>query len=713
MKKALVLVIAAGVLSYSAQAALVNHWAMNEGSGYSVTDSGTGASTGVFQQGGNAAVNPGEGPQWVTDPLRGTALKFDGNDYVLTDSQGVLGAAPRTVTAWFYLSSDQNRHTLVEWGVNTVSAQYFRLLVENKRLRFEVSGGNALALNAGDLSENRWYHVALVVGDFNNDGQVRTPEVKFYLDGQLTPQTASLNQVINTVFGGDDWVRLGGGQTWQTEAAPRNPLNGMLDDVRIYDTALTAEEIVSLVNIRAFNPAPANNAVLQGTALGNQVEVAFSWNTGVDPDNESVPNPEITGHYFYIREGDPNFVGAVPQEIAAGDPTQAVGANTLMLNFDKVYYWRVDESVNGSEPSDPNTITGPVWMFESLASIPMIDVQPQHASAFSSESASFTVSVTSITPASYTWYRSADNAVNTPDDDASVGFDSNVLTISPATGADEGYYYCIVANEGGSAASEPAYLTIKRQVLNWGLDNSFQDSSGEGNHGVADTDPNWAPPTFVTDVAGAVGSHSASFDGINQRIQALLETGQKFHAGYTLTLWAKGTVESQDVNSGLFNNNVFGSGFQIDIGGGNQYQYRSSVDRLIGPAVMEWVHLAVVCDGTDTTIYYNLENEARIVLAGVADLDFIRFQLGCNRGESNAFAGLLDNLQIWNYARRFAELASSGDDTADYVDVTGEPVCEVYPAMDFDRDCKVGLQDFAVFVNEWLECGLVPNHLCD
>jgi len=40
------------------------------------------------------------------------------------------------------------------------------------------------------------------------------------------------------------------------------------------------------------------------------------------------------------------------------------------------------------------------------------------------------------------------------------------------------------------------------------------------------------------------------------------------------------------------------------------------------------------------------------------------------------------------------------------------PICAGYPAMDFDRDCKVGFSDLAIFLTHWLECNLEPPSAC-
>ncbi len=715
MKKVLLLTII-GLVVASVQADLLNHWTMNEGSGYTTADSGTGGNDGVFQEGASAAVNPGEGPTWVIDSLRGTALSFDGTtDYILTDSDGVLGDTPRTVACWFYLAADQHRHTLVEWGDGSSAGQYFRLVIEDNRFRLEVANGNSLALNADDLSNNQWYHMALVLDDFNGDGNVATFDAKWYLNGVEVPRAAFAGRAIDTAQNGDDWVRLGGGADFDGSGVPREPLNGMLDDVRIYNTALTDAQILALNNIRAWNPSPAMDAVQQGTVNGSHVDVAMSWNTAVDPDNESVPNPNITKHYVYIHEGDPNFADVTPVEVSAGSPTEATASTTQLLVFDGLYYWRIDESISDSAPSDANTITGPVWSFETLPSRPIVDTPPAHAAVFNGQPASFTVAVTSISSESYQWYKSDDNSNTTLDGDVPVGTDSDTYSITASSAGDEAYYYCVITNDGGTTTTEPAYLTIKRMVLDWALEYDFGDSSGEGNHAViySVSDPN--NPTFSTDVPGAVGTYSASFDGQIQQIQVPVDPNQGFHSGYTLTLWLKSAVWSQPQYTGLFNtNNMTTEGFQLDFSNSaNQYRYHTlTVDGIFGPASTEWVHLAIVCDGTDTTLYYNLEGDNAVLLEGTSDIDFNQFQVGCNRNSSAFFSGLIDDVKIWNYPRAFAELASSVDDPSDYFEVTGKGVCESHPEMDLDGDCKVSISDLSTLAAQWLMCGLQPVEAC-
>jgi hypothetical protein len=43
---------------------------------------------------------------------------------------------------------------------------------------------------------------------------------------------------------------------------------------------------------------------------------------------------------------------------------------------------------------------------------------------------------------------------------------------------------------------------------------------------------------------------------------------------------------------------------------------------------------------------------------------------------------------------------------------THSPQCLIFPPMDFDKDCKVGFGDFAMFMDHWLDCNLEPPTTC-
>ena len=102
------------------------------------------------------------------------------------------------------------------------------------RLRFRLkTDGTATTLIAstGDLSENLWVHVAAVY-----DGSA----MRLYLNG-VEVGSSSKSGLITTDSSVPVWI--GGSPSGATD----RPWDGRIADVRIYERALTAEEIQQLI----------------------------------------------------------------------------------------------------------------------------------------------------------------------------------------------------------------------------------------------------------------------------------------------------------------------------------------------------------------------------------------------------------------------------------------------------------------------------------
>jgi len=118
----------------------------------------------------------------------------------------------------------------------------------------------------------------------------------------------------------------------------------------------------------AHNPSPGNYTGLTfGTPVGNQVQVNISFKTARNATDLTNVNPDVTGHYLYIKANSSNFSGVTPIYIPAGTPDPNESASYLAtLDLNTNYYWRVDESINGSSATSPQTITGPTWLFTTI-----------------------------------------------------------------------------------------------------------------------------------------------------------------------------------------------------------------------------------------------------------------------------------------------------------------------------------------------------------
>ncbi len=466
---------------------------------------------------------------------------------------------------------------------------------------------------------------------------------------------------------------------------------------------------LTMIPMNASNPAPANGQTNVGTASGNgsQVLVQLSWETGRNASDQV--NPNVTAHYLYLRAGEPNFVDVSPVTIPAGMPPSEIASYTALLNMDTTYYWRVDESIDGSAASDPNSILGPIWSFQTLKSIPIINTQPQDQHVSPGETAVFTVEASSVSPVIYSWFKSKDNANNTIDDDIWVGEDSSTLTIVNVSLADEGYYYCSVINDSGiPATSTAAFLEIKRLVAWYAFENDITDSAGDNDGTMIKADPNLPFPY----AAGKIGM-SIVLNGIDEAVMI----PRSIQDSFTICLWVKtadlgGEGEGWWVGKGLvdgempglvsdFGTSLYGSKFAFGVGPNTTITSVASINDA------QWHYCVATRDHVtgQMKLYVDgtLEKTAAGPLGRRSSTDSLR--IGKIRWGLNYLNGQIDDVKLYNYPLSELEIAQS------YHTVTGESVCLTAekPSLDLNNDCKVDLGDFSLLVEQWLDCGLMPD----
>jgi hypothetical protein len=122
--------------------------------------------------------------------------------------------------------------------------------------------------------------------------------------------------------------------------------------------------------------------------------------------------------------------------------------------------------------------------------------------------------------------------------------------------------------------------------------------------------------------------------------------------------------------------------------------------------VGQWAFVAVTFDGTNATIYRDGLSAASGAFSLGSKPD-ARLVVGASEANGgNPFNGLIDDVRIYNYALDALEIAHL------YQSVAGGTVCMGNPAHDLDGNCRVGLNDFALFAAEWLKCNLAPQSAC-
>ena len=241
--------VLAVLMMCSAQAALVAHWDLEEGTGATTSD-----------QVSTTAGALGTGVSWSTDTpgaasdyslsFPNTTAGFVGTTLNATD-MGISGTGAKTILGWFKTTSQEQQMFFGYSPSNgTGAGQDLRLGHDaSGYLRFEVSSGFAL-YNGKTLDDGAWHMAAVIISADDT-----TSTVDFYLDGDLLTPTSSSTRAINTLGASSlganfDQVVLGNGNPTSSTQA----WDGFIDEVRVYNTALTETELDS---IYAAIPEPA------------------------------------------------------------------------------------------------------------------------------------------------------------------------------------------------------------------------------------------------------------------------------------------------------------------------------------------------------------------------------------------------------------------------------------------------------------------------
>jgi len=203
-------------------------WGFNEGSGTTSADASGNGNTATL-------VN---GPSWVAGK-HGTGLSFDRvNDYLTVPNSASLNFAgsAMTLSMWLNPASISGDSVILGkfWGTTMTSPfyQYGLELQSNGStpiLEIGTTGGVTETSMGSTVAYNQWSHLAVVFGG---------SQAKFYVNGNL---------VITNPLGASITAR-GMPLKIGADANTQQFYKGILDDVRIYNRALTASEVQADMN---------------------------------------------------------------------------------------------------------------------------------------------------------------------------------------------------------------------------------------------------------------------------------------------------------------------------------------------------------------------------------------------------------------------------------------------------------------------------------
>jgi len=314
---------------------LVCWWTLDEGYGTTALDwSGHGNQGTLF------------GPTWTVPGLLGdAALDFSRGGYVAIQNlrYNSTGKTGVTVCAWIRTNSGSDQY-IASFDRN----EYFRLEINGSgggpgQVGWDVmtSSGQVDSGSVTRIYDGLWHHVC---GVFDSGTLI------IYIDGEPEPSAmggptfGSGNTRFGFIGANSEATSFNGTQ------GTGSPVSGEIDDLRIYDKSLTAEEVRLAMRgdiTLAWNPSPAN-----GSTPYIRDVLPLSWS----------PGDKASGHDVYFGT---DFDTVSDADASDTDGIYRGRQSTTIYNPPEgvewgggPYYWRVDEY-----NTDGTTSKGTVWTF--------------------------------------------------------------------------------------------------------------------------------------------------------------------------------------------------------------------------------------------------------------------------------------------------------------------------------------------------------------
>jgi hypothetical protein len=554
-------------------------------------------------------------PQFYGFESDNTALQLDGTNGFVTTITSLLNDKPRfTVSGWIRRNGTQAERTGLFGQNDIVEFGY----IHNDTL--ECWTDNGLDISPNPFPNGEWSYIAIV-----NDGATNGT-LTMYTNGLVAGSRIS-TLPTNAAFA----FNIGGGGIFD---ATGNFFNGQIDEVAVFDKALTADQITAhyfstVASLPVILKQPQGTNVFEGATVTLSVKVAGS--------------PPL--HYQWL-----NF----------GDPIQDATNSTLVLSNvtenDSSSYWVDVTNQFGVVESDPAEVN--VYPTQP----PVFTQNPASSTRYAGGTVTLASLATGGNHIDYKWLHGAGFV---------SGATNSSLVLSNLQGSDAGDYKAVASNAAGSGTSTVATVTVlvptpgsyaelivgHTPFAYW----RFNETSGTtafdyyGGHdatyvstATSGTEAPKSPafPGFEAD------NRAAQFDGISGYVQGpsgFLNGASQF----SMVGWIRRGGDQLD-RTGLFGQNDLIEFGYID---NNTLQLWTDDGLNISPNPFpngEWDMIAVTADGSPGKVrMYTNGGLAASRDHVLPDPNAFNFNIGGGGifdGTGNFFKGQIDELAIYNTA---------------------------------------------------------------
>jgi glucose/arabinose dehydrogenase len=612
--------------TYQPDLGLVLAYAFEETSGTSATD--------VSAAKNNGTVN---GATRTASGKFGRALSFDGvNDRVdVPDAASLDLTTGMTLEAWVKPTTNAGWRTAILKELGASDLAYALYTSDGAKPRAETrTGAYNTAAGTAALPLNAWSHLASTY-----DGAT----LRFFVNGvQVGAKsvTGSMPATANP-------LRIGGNIVWGEY------FSGLIDEVRVYNRALTATEIGTDMNaaIGVGTPPPVDTtppsspANLKATgAIG---KVTLSWDASTD-------DVGVSGYEVY-RSTTPGFTPSSANRIATPAGTgyvDTIGPGT--------YHYRVKAADAAANLSTSSAEASAI----SLADLPPV-VAVTAPTAGSTVSGTVTLKATASDDVGV-------SGVQFLVDGAAFGAEDTVAPYEiswPSTGVANGAHKISARardTAGKTTTSSEVGVTVGNSappVTGLVLAFGFEETGGTTANDSSTANNNGAISGATGTASGKFG-RALSFDGVNDRVDVPDSATLDLTTGMTLEAWVKPTTNAgwrTAILKELGASDLAYALYTSDGGKPRGEILTTAYSTAAGKAALTlnaWSHLATTYDGKNLRFYLNGTQISAKAVTGSMPTTANPLRIGGNTIWGEYFSGLIDEVRVYNRALSASEIGA-------------------------------------------------------